>query len=134
MLYVLMKECRNYFPVKGAAKNGTFTIENGIVSGLDLLPGQYFMIEGSVANDGLHMDGDALTDEVFTGCIVPLAVPKAFVELADRIDDWNANNAPSAFQSESFAGYSYSRASGKDGGQATWKDAFRNEIATWRKL
>ena len=136
MLYALMKECRNYFPVKGATKSGTYKIEYGVVSGLDLLPGQYFLIEGSILNDGLHQVGDnvPLEDETFTGTVIPLAIPKAFLELADKIAEWNVKNEPSAFQSESFAGYSYSKASGKDGGQVTWKDAFRNEIAGWRKI
>lgn len=134
MLYSLMRECRNYFPVEGAAVSGRIAIEGGVVD-LPLLPGQYFLVEGSVLNDGLHQAGEALDDETFTGTVTPLAVPAAFRELADRIKDFvDKQGSPSPFQSESFAGYSYTRATGRNGGQVTWKDAFLDEIRQWRKI
>lgn len=144
MLYELMRECRNYFVIDGAQKTGTFEIVGGSI-GLNLLPGQYYLIEGSVLNDGLHQEWDALSDETFTGAVIPLAVPVAFKELAREIEEWNVKNTGSTgggaspYQSESFAGYSYQRASGGSGGgsgsgQITWKEAFAARINTWRKL
>lgn len=136
MLYELMRECRNYFPVPGAAKSGTFTIENGVVSGLDLLPGQYFIIEGSVFNDGLQrVNGDPMDDEIFTGRVIPLAVPRAFLDFADRVQGWIAKYGDSSpITSESFAGYSYSKSTGSNGKPMTWKEAFASDLWIWRKL
>lgn len=135
-LYDLMMECRNYFQVEGAEISGEFTISGGSIGLRNLLTGQYYIIKGSVFNDGLHQAGSAsLTDETFCGSVIPLAVPEKFLKLAERVSQWQENNAaPSAFQSESFGGYSYTRATGSDGGQLTWQDAFRKEIAKWRKL
>lgn len=135
MLYQLMRYCRNYFPASHGNISGIVKIEGGAIDLLHLLPGQYYIIEGSVLNDGLHREGDALTDETFEGDVTPLAIPKAFQELAERIEEWSAKGGePSAYVSESFDGYSYSRATGSDGGQLTWQDAFRKEISVWRKV
>lgn len=133
MLYQLMKECNNFFPHSWAT--GAFQIDNGEIS-LHMLDGQYYIIEGSVFNDGLHQyHYDALTDESFNGTVIMLAVPKAFVELANEIEEWvTKSGGVSAFQSESFGGYSYTRATGKNGGQITWKDAFADRLMVWRKI
>lgn len=137
MLYELMRETRNFFKVEGAERFGRFTVAGGRIDLPNLLPGQYFLVSGSVLNDGLHKndDTDVMLDEEFSGVVSPLAIPIAFRELAQRIADWKEKaGEASPMQSESFGGYSYTRASGKNGGQLTWKDAFSGELSIWRKL
>lgn len=117
---------------------GQFLIENGEIEIPNLKNGQYFRIIGSVFNDGLHKAGcSSLQDESFEGSVWTLAVPFAVIDLADRIEAWERDNAKanaSAYQSESFGGYSYTKATNKNGEAITWKDAFRSELNTWRKI
>lgn len=136
MLERLIRECRclNKFALVDRAVSGTITIQDGSVS-LPLLPGQYFWLTGSVYSTGLRKEGVTMPNETFVGTFVPLAIPPAFLDLAARLDEWTSKNvAPSPFQSESFDGYSYTRASGSNGGQLTWQDAFRDELAIWRTI
>lgn len=137
MLEEVMRHCHNFFVVEGGAVNGQFKISGGMVSLPFLKPGQYFRITGSTFNDGVRQYGmgEMLTDEVFEGTVEPLAVPRAFLELCQRIQDWNEKNGPPGpFQSENFGGYSYSRATSKAGDPVGWKDAFKGELVPWRKL
>jgi len=137
MLYEIMRECRNDFRIKGAEMTGTFEIAGGCIGLRNLLPGQYYLIEGSVFNDGLHQAGvDILTDETFRGAVIPLAIPKAFLELSDRVDSWREKyGEASPIISENFAGeYSYQKTVGSTGKQLTWKDAFSSDLSIWRKL
>lgn len=120
---------------------GTFSIENGTLEVDDLLEGQYFWVEGSVLNDGLHLYPDEdMEDETFTGRIVHLVIPKAVVDLAGEIEDWTMANADAIdgpYQSESFGGYSYTKASyaSADGGsQTAWQAHFGPRLRHWRKL
>ena len=136
MLYALMQECRNYFPVPGAAMIGTFTIENGVIGGLDLPVGQYYIVDGSVFSDGLHKAPELLqADETFTGKIIPLRVPQAFVDYAEQLkaEEEKAGNTNDV--SESFNGYSVTRATGSDGHILTVLERHRAEyMARWGKI
>lgn len=143
MLEEVLRSLNNWFERDYAT--GVFEIAGGSI-GLPegwLLDGQYFRIEGSVFNDGLHQwPAVDLRDETFTGKIAALSVPKAVTELAARIEEWQAKYgkaAESPYQSESFGGYSYTKASGNGSqsgsqGRLTWCDAFRSELNRWRKL
>lgn len=121
--------------------SGTFTITDGVLE-LDLQPGNYFLIRGSDFNDGVHIyPADDLTDETFTGTIYKMVPPKAFLTLVDEISAWetkygSAVNSP--FQSESFAGYSYTKKGGSnaDGTDSTasWQSTFASSLSQWRKL
>lgn len=134
MLYTIMQECKNLFPHKYVS--GHIEIVDGVISLHDLRPGQYYIIDGSIFNDGLHQFGaETLVDEDFDGHVVYCAIPQAFLDLAKEIEEWNkANTGGVGMASESFAGYSYTRASGADGGAFTWRDAFRDELRHWRLL
>ena len=104
-----------------------------------LADGQYFRICGSVFNDGLHQYNVLdLTDETFTGTIWALAIPKPVIELADEIQKWQVKNADalsSPYSSESFGGYSYSKATDAEtGGAVTWQSAFKQQLSAYRKL
>ena len=125
MLEELMRECRNWFKIPDGAYSGTFTIKDGSITLPFLVEGQYFRIIGSVFNDGVYQYGaGGLTDETFDGAVWALAVPAAFISLVEDVEAWRSkyeNAASSPFQSESFAGYSYTKSStnGDSGGSVT---------------
>lgn len=139
MLEELMRYVNNWFVVRKYSDE--FTIENGAIN-LDFLQNdQYFRIVGSIFNDGVYKYGDTspLTDETFTGEIWALAVPKAFIELAENIKNWNdkyEEQANSPYSSESFGGYSYSKgtASADGEGGSSWRSVFKSELNKWRKI
>lgn len=147
MLYLVCKEIRNFFD-KGQPKYfGTITIENGelIDAVTDLLKeGQYFRIVGSTFNDGVYKHpASSLKDEIFNGAVWGMAVPKEVEELAEKIGEWQNkygaadSHANSPYSSESFAGYSYTKASGngaESGAQSGWRATFASELDLWRKL
>lgn len=148
------QEARNYFAPAGKRgdmsyiHDGTYTISGHTVSPLDFIAeGQYFRICGSTANDGVYCNTEvgrqALTDEVFEGQIWEMSVPRAFIALCAEIQQWrNANEAAdsanmSPFQSESFAGYSYSKggSSASGGGNGvTWQTQFEKRLSAWRRI
>lgn len=104
-----------------------------------LLDGQYFRICGSVFNDGLYQyPAKGMSDEIFDGEVWALAVPKAVVALSEEIAAWQDKNgaaADSPYKSESFGGYSYSKAEDtRTGESATWQSVFRSRLHQWRKL
>ncbi len=143
MLTDLCQELRNWFERKKYF--GTFTIENGAISVPEdsLQDGQYFRVVGSVFNDGVHQYGeDELTDEVFTGAIWAMAVPPSVIDLSERISEWvnqYGDLVSSPYQSESFGGYSYTKASSGQGNanlgsNPTWQSTFASELNKWRKI
>ena len=138
MLEQVLMNIRNWFPVKGGIYSGTFTIKDGGITLPFLADGQYFRICGSVFNDGLHQYNVLdLTDETFNGTIWALAIPKAVIDLAFEIEEWQKKNGEAAsgiYQSESFGGYQYSKQTASDGGQLTVWSVFRKRLNQWRKL
>lgn len=140
MLEQVLDYIHNYFE-KNVVK-GTFTISSGVLDAPFLLDGQYFMVSGSVFNDGIHQyPASDLVDEVFEGEIRAMAVPPAVVALADEILVWtesNSNVIDSPFQSESFGGYSYTKKSGSDSGTPgstpAWASVFGSRLNKWRKI
>ena len=141
MLEELMRECKNWFVAPNGVHLGTFTVKEGSITLPFLVYGQYFRIVGSVFNDGVYEYGNVyLQDETFEGAIWALSVPPAFIKLSEEIKSWrdqyeNAANSP--FQSESFAGYSYTKSSanGNSGGSvAGWQGVFASRLNKWRKL
>lgn len=139
MLEQVLMNIRNWFTVEGGIHSGTFSIKGGGITLPFLVDGQYFRIIGSVFNDGLHQYPAAdLVDEEFSGAIWALAIPPAVVDLADEIQKWQAKNgevASSPFSSESFGGYSYSKATDAEtGGAVTWQSAFKRQLSAWRKI
>ena len=139
MLEQVLMHLKNWFLVPGGVHDGTYTIEDGGITLPFLANGQYFRICGSVFNDGLHQypAGDLKT-ETFDGAVWALAVPQAVIDLASEIEAWETKNGEAAsgiYQSESFGGYSYSKATDSaTGGALTWQSAFRSRMNAWRKL
>ena len=151
MLTELCQELRNWFEKEKYI--GTFKIEGGQLTDCSYLQdGQYYRIVGSVFNDGVHQydlnNSEYLEDEEFRGAVWAMAVPPTVVALSEKIDEWiglyggATSNALSPFQSESFGGYSYTKASGggaggsSSGGSAvpTWQSVFADELHRWRKI
>lgn len=133
---------RDYISPEQYIHEGVFVIANGEIQSLPFLAdGQYYRIIGSRFNDGVWRYGAAatrLTDETFEGTIWEMFIPPEFVSLSNEIDAWNAANAAiiaSPFQSESWAGYSYTKASGADGRLSTdWRTHFDSRLKRWRRL
>ena len=139
MLEQVLMNIRNWFPVKGGIYSGTFTIKDGGITLPFLADGQYFRICGSVFNDGLHQYNVLdLTDETFTGTIWALSIPQPIIDLANEIQEWQDKNADalsSPYSSESFGGYSYSKATNSEtGGAETWQSHFKQQLSAWRKI
>ena len=139
MLEDILRHLNNWFLVD--IHEGTFTVGNGSIALPFLQNNQYFRIIGSVFNDGLHQyPAVDLTDETFTGTVWALAVPKAVLTLSAEIDEWQekfGDTVANPYTSESFGGYSYTKASGGKADTTAvtgWKDAFRNQLNAWRKL
>ena len=139
MLEQVLTHLRNWFLVPGGIHEGTYTIEDGGITLPFLANGQYFRICGSVFNDGLHQyPASDLKAETFYGSVLALAVPQAVIELASEIEEWQKKNGDasvSPYQSESFGGYSYSKATDAEtGGAVTWQSAFKKQLSAWRKI
>lgn len=146
MLSNLCKELRNWFDRGQPRIYGSFTIEGGRITDEDftsvIQANQYFRIIGSVFNDGVYKYTDdlILTDELFVGSIWLMAIPKDVIDLASEIQAWidkygEAVNSP--YQSESFGGYSYTKASGGasgSGSNPTWQSVFASRLNLWRKI
>lgn len=150
MLEVVMRHVRNYF-IRDRY-TGNFTISDGMISPHDfLLEGQRFYVTGSFLNDGVYTYHDSgitddsdtvgadLKDETFSGVVFALAVPPTFIALVQQIEEWVGkfgSTANNPYQSESFNGYTYTKASGGSGtsGGSTWQDVFRSQLNQWRKV
>ena len=136
MLETVLQNLNNWFLVPDGVHAGEFTVQGGQLTLPFLQTGQYFRVGGSVFNDGLHQYPVAdLTDETFTGSVWALAVPKAVIELAEEIDAWQTKNGDSGpFTSESFGGYSYSKATNASGMAVGWQDVFKSRLNDWRRI
>lgn len=131
---------------------GTYQIVDGMISLPFLKEGQRFWITNSDLNDGVYTyhegmitnDDDTvvvgLSDEDFSGTICAMAVPPAVIALSGEIRLWVEKygaiiNSP--YQSESFNGYTYTKASGSgaDGaGGPSWQSVFGSRLNAWRKV
>lgn len=141
MLTELCGVLRNWFETDRISD--TYTVKNGSIALPFLREGQFFRVVGSVFNDGVHQYPDyAMADETFDGAIWPMAVPPSVLSLAEDIDAWQEKHgdaASSPFMSESFGGYSYSKAStgttnGRTGVVVSWQTAFKSRLNQWRKI
>jgi len=142
MLSELCAELKNYF-LRDADEDihyDLYTISDGEIDlSAFLLDGQYFRIVGSVLNDGVYQyPASNLSDETFNGAVWAMAVPADVIALSDEIDNWVTQNEAtlsSPFTSESFGGYSYTKAGGgSSGGAYSWQDQFASRLSKWRRL
>lgn len=139
MLEDLLYHLKNWFVVPNGIHIGEYKIEGGVLTLPFLTNGQYFRVVGSALNDGLHKYGEGgLEDESFYGAVWALSIPRPVIKLAEDIAAWETKNgavAAGPYESESYAGYSYKKATdSKTGGAVTWKSAFRDRCTPWRKI
>ena len=137
MLTEVCAELRNYFVVK--IHEGRFTIDGGKIAPLDFIQeNQYFRIVGSVFNDGVYKNTAdlELTNENFSGSVWSMAVPPSVIDLAEEIKKYNESDEakPSAYNSESFGGYSYSKATDENGAPIGWKKVFASRLNKYRRM
>lgn len=136
MLTEICANIKNYFSDKDDRHFGTFEIKDGSIAPLDFIKGgQYFRIVGSTLNDGVYQYPTyELADETFTGAVWAMNVPPAFVALADEIKEYCQNQGNNtAFTSESFGGYSYTKATNTKGVPLSWQDVFEKRLDVWRR-
>ena len=116
-LYELLVYLRNFFPGLHWQFTGEEITGNRIViPGLET--GDYYLIEGSRRNNGIHVYGDAdLRNETYTGIVTEICVPPEVLAILE-------------------GGYSYTKASGSSGsGESTsWKTVFAPRLRIWRKI
>lgn len=138
-LFELLMYLRNFFPgMKWQFFREEITEKRLSLPGLE--NGDYYLIEGSRRNDGIHVYGNQdLRNEVFSGTVTEICVPDAVLKLLDEINQWQEKNGEavaSPYQSESFGGYSYAKANTNSGNgeSMSWKTAFGPRLRAWRKL
>ena len=136
MLEQVLQHLNNWFLVPDGIHTGKFTVQDGGITLPFLQTGQYFRVVGSVFNDGLHQyPAQDMVEETFDGAVWALAVPKALVSLADEITVWNKKKGtPGPYTSESFGGYSYSKATNSSGVAVGWQDVFKSQLNAWRRI
>ena len=138
MFTEICAELRNYFEVPNGRHFGKFEISGGSIAPLDFLQeGQYFRIVGSVFNDGVYQyPAEFEKDEVFEGAVWAMAVPPTLIALSAEIEKYNKSDAGKAspYTSESFGGYSYTKATDANGVPIGWQKAFASRLNRWRKL
>ena len=113
-----------------------FTIEGGNITPSDFLKeNDYYRIIGSRFNDGLYQYPNSdLTDEEFDGAVWVMRVPPAIVTLAQQYKEEleKESGKPSAYISESFGGYSYTKATNSKGVPLNWEHLHADELNQWR--
>lgn len=136
MLTEILAYLRNDFVVE--THEDTFEIVGGVLPLGFLQKGQYFRIIGSIFNDGVYCCTEdlKLTDEIFTGKVEALAIPPDLLMLADEITAYMQSDEakPTVFTSESFGGYSYTKATESSGAAASWQTVFAARLRRWRKI
>ena len=105
-----------------------FTIADGTIALPDALDGQYIRIVGSALNDGVYKyPCYGLADETFTGAIGLMRIPLVVLDVVAEIEAVEgaagSSGGSSPYSSESFNGYSYSRAANSDGTPMSAEDA-----------
>ena len=117
-------------------KVGKFTIDGGNITPSDFLKeNDYYRIIGSKFNDGLYQYPNSdLTDEEFDGAVWVMRIPPAVITLAQDIEKYAQSDAgkQSAYVSESFGGYSYTKATNSKGVPLNWEHLHKDELDQWR--
>ena len=145
MLTEICEHLHNWFDVRdGAYINrtaDTFTISGGSISPFpsSLIGGQYIRIVGSLLNDGIYLlPADfiipELEDETFTRAIFGLAIPRDLVTLDSEITAYVTANPASGYVSESFGGWSGTKATGANGAALSWQSVYGARLNRWRKI
>lgn len=140
ILSELCSELHNWFEDRGKGYFGTFAIEGGRLSLPNIKEGQCVRIVGSTFNDGVHMyPFYDLSDETFSGSCRAMNIPPEVMEFAADLERAREGQGASGsvfapFTSESFGGYSYTKATDKNGVPLDWRTLAAKRLNKWRKL
>ena len=142
MIGEVCAECKNYFIQKDVDIHvSNYTVTNHQIGPVPFLKnGQYYRIIGSALNDGVYKHGTddlQLQDEEFYGAVWSMRVPKEFVALCQEIEAWvtaNASALSGPYSSESFGGYSYSKADGGSSSVPTWQSVYASRLNKYRRI
>lgn len=142
MLENILKYLNNHF--YAWQEVGGFIInDNKIKVKANYVQGQYIRITGSILNNGVYqiknvegemIELEGLTNEIFEGCIFGLAIPKDLLKLAEVIEEYEKENKKNNVISESFGGYSYTKATDKSGNIASWESVYFNALCKYRRI
>lgn len=114
-----------------------------VITGNSLSPAPdapFVAIKGSAYHNGVYslLDGEMIDapdkDETFDGVVYPLRPPDDFLALCKDISAFDDKSPVGAMQSETFGGYSYTRASGANGGVATWQNAYASRLIPFKRM
>lgn len=144
MIGEICAEIKNYFTYEGDIYIDDYAISDGQISPVVEFPTDYIRIVGSRLNDGVHQVSTmSLSDEEFHGAIWVMSPTADFLALVEEIEAWEEKNGGvdsvnmSPFTSESFGGYSYSKASGGSSAGAstvpTWKSTYATRLNRYRR-
>ena len=149
MIGEICAEIKNYFTYENDIHIGDYVISDGQISPVIDFPTDYIRIVGSRLNDGVHKKNKngvfELQDESFHGAVWIMSPTNDFLSLVGEIESWQEMNGAatsanmSPFQSESFGGYSYSKASGgsSSGGASsvpTWQSQYASRLKLYRRI
>lgn len=120
MLTKICAYLKNYFETE--RRIGEIKITDGAITcdgePVALNDGQHFALFRDNFALGVYKAGEDIADKTFQGAVWPMDPPAAILEAAKWAEDWEAENggatatANGPFQSESFGGYSYTKATG----------------------
>ena len=136
-LYKTMTKCNNFFAI--SCEKGNFTIDGQKIQvNKNYVSGQYIRIIGSILNDGVYKItlanngyitlNENINDESFNGYIVGLAVPQDFIDLSNKIDEFDKNKKVGV-ASESIPNYSVSF----DTSVKSGFDYYKKDLASYNK-
>ena len=136
MLEQILMHLNNWFLVPDGVHEDTYTVEDGGIVLPFLVDGQYFRVIGSLLNDGLYKyPATDMAAETFDGAVWALAIPKQIIDLSEEISEWQEKQGdPSPYTSESFGGYSYSKATNANGVPLGWQDVYKSQLNRWKKI
>lgn len=137
MLFEAMSYCKNWFVTE--IHKGNISIQDNTINlnGKEFTPNAYtdfLRLIGGHTNEQMFDSSKVLENDEFEGEIWELAPPQEFIKLCDKIREWNDENKPNDKTSESFGGYSYSKATNNNGVPLTWQDVFAKELRAYKKI
>lgn len=144
MIGEVCAEIKNWFALDRDRITDKWTIVDNVITPPLAYPVDYIRIKGSRRNDGVHkLSDEDLLDEEFDGQIWLMSPPRDFLSLVTEIDAWQkkyggiSSSAMSPFNSESFGGYSYSKAAGSISGagtSTTWQSLYGDRLKKYRRV
>lgn len=146
MLTEICGYLNNYFDVE--RHSGSIKIVSGDIycddKQISIEEGQYIALFRKGFVLGVYKYGeDELDDKEFDGSVWLLDFPATFLALVGEISAWQDkyggvdSAAMGPFNSESFGGYSYTKASGSSSGNAvavSWQSTYGSRLAQYKKV